>query len=261
MSLKVTANNGDIVTITNGAISIECAAKNVECADVGAIVTPTAYIKGLFTKKEKQQKANAQQKENQHSEALQTLIAAIKDRNERAPSKDNEITLARIAKGHKGILQGMAIFPIEIIENLARAQQCDNKGSDNYIGVKVNQKIIDLFYAMGVGLFSRETLCGYSYAICANIVQLQKLDSFNLQRTISRFIEVDQNDLENYLVKNLHNCKPNTATTQTGQLRELFRWLKLCSVVKRGKANKIELLQNEPHQKAFVEFVVNGLSK
>lgn len=174
---------------------------------------------------------------NQANQAFTMLIESIKIRNENKPSKDNDISLSFLDNHAKQIKHGLIKLPKETMTKIIDCQNNGAKpGSDDFLAVKVNVKIVRFLSAIGQGL--KTPIDSYSQSIIKTLIELEKgLKNESLRATMCRkLIDEEQIMLG---VKNHHNCNVSTASTQTSSTREALRFMGAVTCVKRQKGGEM----------------------
>ena len=166
----------------------------------------------------------------QANELFDALTVALKTRNARVYSKDNDAMIEFVAKSEKGIKAGMLKFKYETIEAWVNMQACDDKGSDKFIAVKANIKTARILYAIGAKMVSQ--IDNYSATIIANMLANDGV-IFAKTALMSLCKDIEYNALDQTQVIRARMGKAaSTASTQRSSTREALRVLDLAEVHK-----------------------------
>lgn len=203
---------------------------------IGRTFDASKVIKGLHTQAVKAADKAAQELAINTGAAYDRLIAAIAARQAAIPSRDNEITLSLLKSDEKAVKVGLQHFDASVIDNVIACQNVEKKGSDNFIAVKVNVKIVKTLAAIGLNLSAK--LDSYTNSIMRNLAELQRLDNLNAQRSICKKIELDEMQ-QAAAVHAYHTCSPSTASTQASSTRMCMHYLDICNVRKGIKSDSI----------------------
>lgn len=170
-----------------------------------------------------------------------SLFDAIKARNIRVYSKDNDISLKKLVSAEKAIKIAMKSIDNAIFLNYIAMQYNDEKAQDNFVAVKANVKI--LTFLASIGKKEKTALDSYSASIIANtLANDNNLTAKSALVTLSRSIEYSEFERQQKL-KSRCNVAPSTASTQRSSSREALRILNLATITKRKKDDEIVLTE------------------
>ncbi len=113
-------------------------------------------------------------------------------------------------------------------------------GKNGFVAIYAFQKIRKAIPAIAAGIRDFDK---YSNSIIHNLCNLQKMATIHAQQSICNKIELSAID-ECQMIKRLHNCSPNTATTQSSSTREMLRILNVCAISKNSKGDIIAFNDN-----------------
>jgi uncharacterized protein YqfB (UPF0267 family) len=191
-------------------------------------------------------------------ETLQAkVINALKARIESANNENMKKTLivelsqfeSKSAIAVLSALQGLEYD----VEALSKRIAISDKADSAFIAVYALQKVRKAIYALA--LKSSANLDRYTFSIVKNLVELQKLDNLNTQRTICSKIELDELQ-QAQVVRVYHNCAPSTASTQASSTRMMLQALAICDVSKGKKGDSISFADSNI-SKAMQELFAN----
>lgn len=125
---------------------------------------------------------------------------------------------------------------------LASAIKTGQKGSDNYVALKVITKIRDCIYALATK--QKSQLDPYTNSLLFNLTKNQELTNKSGLMCLTKTVVYSETDQVHH-IRALLDVSENTATTQLSSSRQMLRFLDVCNVIKAKKNDSISFKDNQ----------------